>query len=262
MKLYSIKKFSELSKLPVRTLHYYDEIGLLKPEYKSKSNGYRYYSESQILLINSILHYRELGFKLKEIRELVYSNTYSNNRSLLSFKLEELTSEIEYKKMLISKIQNYLNKNEDSIKVNNFKSKNIVYYRSVDVEGEDSIKKRYLKLTELIYEFKLTPIGLTSLINHDDYREYNEKSVDIEVYIPIAENIHIDFVTRKLNSYSAVTCIHRGSYKNIPSSYAKILDWMQEYNYKYMGTTIEEYLIDWTNTRDESDFVTELQIII
>ena len=67
--MYLIKKVSELSGVSVRTLHHYDEIGLLSPP--KKENGYRYYSEEDISFLQMILFYKYLGFPLKKIKELL-----------------------------------------------------------------------------------------------------------------------------------------------------------------------------------------------
>ena len=66
-----IKKFSALTGVSVRTLHYYDEIGLLKPEYVDEQNGYRYYGEQSLQRICEILFYRELDFSLKSISDIL-----------------------------------------------------------------------------------------------------------------------------------------------------------------------------------------------
>jgi DNA-binding transcriptional MerR regulator len=62
-----IKEFAEISGISVRTLHYYDEIGLLKPADIDSQTGYRYYDESSLLRMQEILFYRELDFSLKSI---------------------------------------------------------------------------------------------------------------------------------------------------------------------------------------------------
>lgn len=67
--MYLIKKVSEISGVSVRTLHHYDEIGLLSP--RKNENGYRYYSEDDMSLLQMILFYKYLGFTLKQIKELL-----------------------------------------------------------------------------------------------------------------------------------------------------------------------------------------------
>ena len=63
-------KVAALSGVSVRTLHFYDESGLLKPAYVG-ANGYRFYEEPQLLTLQQILFYRELGFELKRINEIL-----------------------------------------------------------------------------------------------------------------------------------------------------------------------------------------------
>ncbi|NUQ21980.1 MAG: cupin domain-containing protein [Gemmatimonadaceae bacterium] len=67
---YTVKQVAEMSGVSVRTLHFYDETGLLEPAYTG-ANGYRYYEEPQLLSLQQILFFRELGFELREIRALL-----------------------------------------------------------------------------------------------------------------------------------------------------------------------------------------------
>lgn len=67
--MYFIKQVSELSGVSVRTLHHYDNIGLLSPQ--KDESGYRYYSEEDLSYLQTILYYKYLGFSLKEIQSLL-----------------------------------------------------------------------------------------------------------------------------------------------------------------------------------------------
>jgi DNA-binding transcriptional MerR regulator len=85
---YTVKKLSDLSGVTVRTLHFYEEIGLLKPAYHG-SNGYRYYEEKELLQLQQILFFKELGFSLKQIQKVLgrddfdeLSALYSHRKSL------------------------------------------------------------------------------------------------------------------------------------------------------------------------------------
>src|SRR3954471_17392502 len=64
---YTVKQVAGMSGVSVRTLHFYDETGLLRPAYHG-ANGYRFYEEPQLLTLQQILFYRELGLGLKQIR--------------------------------------------------------------------------------------------------------------------------------------------------------------------------------------------------
>ena len=77
-----IKEFAKLTGVSVRTLHYYDEIGLLKPCAVDEQNGYRFYDESSLLRMQEILFYRELDFPLKDIRAILSSPAYDKQTAL------------------------------------------------------------------------------------------------------------------------------------------------------------------------------------
>lgn len=67
---YTVKQVAAMSGVSVRALHFYDETGVLKPAYHG-ANGYRFYEEPQLLTLQQILFYRELGFELKQIKEIL-----------------------------------------------------------------------------------------------------------------------------------------------------------------------------------------------
>ncbi len=67
---YTVKQVATMSGVSVRTLRFYDETGLLKPAFHG-TNGYRFYEESQLLTLQQILFYRELGFELKQIKRIL-----------------------------------------------------------------------------------------------------------------------------------------------------------------------------------------------
>lgn len=80
-KQFTVKEVAEISNVSVRTLHFYDEIGLLKPAFVGENN-YRYYEEEQLLLLQQILFYRELGFPLAEIQRVMESPDFNKIQAL------------------------------------------------------------------------------------------------------------------------------------------------------------------------------------
>ena len=88
----SVKEFAELTGVSVRTLHYYDEINLLKPSEVDVNNGYRFYGKAALERMQEILFYRELDFPLKSICEILSSPDYDKQKALA-----------EQKKLLILK---------------------------------------------------------------------------------------------------------------------------------------------------------------
>ncbi len=80
---YTIKQVAAMSGVSMRTLHFYDEAGLLKPAYLG-ANGYRFYEELQLLTIQQVLFYRELGFELKEIKRILGRADFEQVAALVS----------------------------------------------------------------------------------------------------------------------------------------------------------------------------------
>lgn len=81
-----IKEFARITGVSVRTLHYYDQIGLLKPARVDRGTGYRYYDQASLLRMQQILFYRELDFPLKDICRILASPDYDGQQALMAQK--------------------------------------------------------------------------------------------------------------------------------------------------------------------------------
>lgn len=99
---YTVAKLAKISGVSVRTLHWYDEVGLLKPAYQG-ANGYRYYEEEQLLMLQQILFYRELGLELKQIERLLRRSDFDKVAALHSHR-KVLQRNVERTKELIKTI--------------------------------------------------------------------------------------------------------------------------------------------------------------
>ncbi len=80
---YTVRQVAGFAKISVRALHFYDEIGLLRPAYTG-ANGYRYYGSEELRRLQDILFYREFGFALDEIRRLLDSPGFDRPATLRS----------------------------------------------------------------------------------------------------------------------------------------------------------------------------------
>ena len=99
---YTVKDLARLSEVSIRTLHYYDEIGLLKPICYGQ-NGYRYYGEPELLRLQQILFFRELGFELKKILKVLDRADFDKIIALQSHK-KVLEKNLERTRNLITTI--------------------------------------------------------------------------------------------------------------------------------------------------------------
>ncbi len=98
MQHYSVKKLAKLSGVSVRTLHHYDAIGLLKPLVRTEAR-YRLYGDAELLRLQQILLYRELGFTLKEIMKILDAEDYDLVKALKSHR-QSIDAEIFRMKIL------------------------------------------------------------------------------------------------------------------------------------------------------------------
>lgn len=92
---YTVQQLANLAGVTTRTLHHYDEIGLLSPARKS-SNGYRQYGEAELLKLQQIMFFRELEFPLKEIETILKNPKFdiaaalSDHRKLIEIKKKRM----------------------------------------------------------------------------------------------------------------------------------------------------------------------------
>ncbi len=90
-----IGDFSRLSRVSIKTLRYYDEMGLFKPVDVDRLTGYRYYSASQLPRLNRILALRDLGLSLEQIARVLDEGVSSEQlRGMLRLKRAELQQHI------------------------------------------------------------------------------------------------------------------------------------------------------------------------
>src|SRR5262245_3543335 len=107
--MFRIGDFSKLSQVSIKTLRFYDEIGLLKPTYVDSFTGYRYYTASLLSRLNRILILKELGFSLEEIAPMLEGDLpVMQVREALQVKREELERRIDEERQRLGRIDAWL----------------------------------------------------------------------------------------------------------------------------------------------------------
>ena len=102
----TVKEISDLTGISVRTLHYYDEIGLLKPTEKSDA-GYRLYDDKALATLQQILFFREFDISLKEIKAVLDNPALERNQ-ILQVQRKMLVTKKERMERLIASIDDIL----------------------------------------------------------------------------------------------------------------------------------------------------------
>ena len=103
---HTVKQVAKLSGVSVRTLHHYDEVGLLKPACVG-ANGYRYYGREELLRLQQILFHRELGFSLEEIARVLDAKDFDRVAALKAHRLK-LEAETRRYRQLVRTIDHTL----------------------------------------------------------------------------------------------------------------------------------------------------------
>lgn len=112
-----IKELADLVGISIRTLHYYDEIGLLSPK-KSIDSGYRIYSNDDLETLQQILFFRELDFPLKEIKQIINSSSFDKQKALIKHK-QMLNNKRKQIDILISTIDKSIKHMKGEIEMTN-----------------------------------------------------------------------------------------------------------------------------------------------
>ena len=172
--MYSTGKLSEISGVSSRTLRYYDEIGLLKPSFINES-GYRYYDDKEVALLQQILFYKERGFDLHTIKEIIYRKDFD-----LSSALEEHLVSLEEEK---KKIDSMINSVKLSIK--SLKGE----YNMSDKEKFEVFKKNLIDKNERTYGKEIREKYGDDSIDESNRKMLNMNEEDYKMFKELEENI-------------------------------------------------------------------------
>lgn len=96
---HTVRQVAKLSGVSVRTLHHYDEVGLLKPA-SVGANGYRYYGREELLRLQQILFHRELGFSLEEIGRVLDAQGFNRLAALRAQRTKLAANVVRYRKLI------------------------------------------------------------------------------------------------------------------------------------------------------------------
>ena len=83
--MYRIGEFSKMTKTTIKTLRYYDSVGLLKPEYVDDFTGYRFYTTNQLVELHKIQSFRQIGLSIDEIKAILMGNSFQYIYVLIKF---------------------------------------------------------------------------------------------------------------------------------------------------------------------------------
>jgi MerR family transcriptional regulator, thiopeptide resistance regulator len=155
MTVYTVKKLAELAGISVRTLHYYDQAGILKPEFRT-ANGYRHYGEEAAVKLQQIMFFRELDFSLEEIKQIMSRPDFNVLEALEQHRVLLQKRGVRIRELLATvdrTIEKMKGKKEMPIKdyYKGFSDEQIEKYRREVKErwGEDALKKSEARVMKM-----------------------------------------------------------------------------------------------------------------
>jgi DNA-binding transcriptional MerR regulator len=139
--VYTVKQLSDLAGVSVRTLHYYDEIGLLKPSSVGE-NSYRYYEEGALLRLQQILFFREMDLGLLQIKEILDSPNFDLVEALHTHR-HALQAKIDRMQSLINTVDSTIMHLVGEVTMSKKKKMFQGFTAEKEKEYEEEAKRRY-----------------------------------------------------------------------------------------------------------------------
>ena len=261
-----IGEFSKLSRISIRMLRYYDEMGLLVPETIDSFTDYRYYSEAQLFTAGRITALRDMGFKLCDTAELLkhWEDRETLEQHLLARREEtRLQAEEAARRLrLLDTALERLRKDEPvkyDVTVKTIPERQVASVRQIIpcYEREGELWSILMKETAGMHMQDGDPC-LCSATFHDG--EYRESNVDVEVQKTVRGNYpdteHVKFKT--MPAVQVVSTVCRGSYDQMGEATAAVVSWVESSGCAFDGPSFFIYHVSPHETNDPEKFVTEL----
>jgi len=263
-----IGEFSKLCRVTVKALRYYDELGLLKPDYIDDENGYRYYKPDKLRKVSEIVRFKDMGFSLEQISHLILDNPGPDEvYKMLAGKKSEIKGIINSEENKIKSINSLMNELKGEKKMNEVKIKTLP---NVTVASMRIKIDKYDDLYTLVPQMgkKMEAHGVVCRepfycfnIYHDG--EYRERDIDVEVCEAVVEGKKDeDGITYKeIDGVESAACFfHKGPYSTLGKSYAELFKWIEENGYRAIDKPRESYIDGCWNKNDPEEWLTEIQI--
>lgn len=268
--MYYIGKVEKMCNISKKTLRYYDRLGVLSPDAVSNENGYRYYSKDNLLSIPVIKYYKQSGFKLEEIKSLLYESKCTAILENFRKKIEELEKverDLKLKKKSI-RDWHFLVKEAKTVIDNNICDVSVKYIdKSEMLFLDQDFNYNYMdSIINIEFTNYIESIGnaITGpvIIQFPSYKDKMEGKCR---RIRIIQKGLISCETERIVEFGGgliATCYHIGSHENINETYKKIVEWIKVNNYHCEGQCYERYVVDYWTSNDDKNFVTEVMIKI
>lgn len=280
--MFKIGEFSRLSRVSVRMLRHYDQLGLLTPSQTDSFTGYRYYTADQLPRLNRILALRDLGFSLEQILGMLDENLSTDQMlGMLKVKRAQVEEQLHLEKQRLDRLEVRIRQMSGApgraaydVILRNIESELVATYREVAAD-DDRIQQMFDSVEVYVSQFEQARADKPPLTIYYD-EEYRDKEMDAEVAVPLRYAIpENDLIrVRQLPRLSNVACVvHVGDYGMIDQAYNALLAWIEDHHFQMTGPIREVYIrygadgldFDLPSTYlapNANEYVTELQLSV
>ena len=261
-----IGDFSSLAQISIKTLRYYDQIGLLTPARVDDATGYRYYAAAQLSQLHRIAALKDFGFSLEQIQRILHDGiSVEEMKGMLRLRQAEqersLEEEHERLRRLTSRIRLIEQENSMSydVIIKSTAPQWIASVREV-IPAYNQVGALYPKvMAGLGPEMAACQMGVA--LWHDP--EYRESNVDAEAgfYFKDAPHAANGVQVHQLPASTVASTVHHGAYRDLQGAYDSLLRWVAGSGYQVTGPIRELYLhCTQPVTQDNESYVTEIQV--
>ncbi|MBP2651793.1 MAG: bmrR [Firmicutes bacterium] len=264
---FTIGETSKLLNVPIKTLRYYDEIGLLKPIEVDKFSKYRYYSTEQFEQLDMINYLKSLGISLKDIKTHIETRDLKHFLQLLKQEREVTLNKIAELMVVSHRFANRVKEIEEALTVQSI-GKVIIKHNSVRTilslsEKIGSVAELELSVRKLETMTRIPlfigKVGFTISVENLKNRKFNEYN---SVYFLMEENVDNIEATQQLTAGEYACIYYRGSHGESREYLEILMDYISENQYSVIGDALERTIIDEFISNDKNSHLTEIQIPI
>ncbi len=265
--LFPIGEVSKLFRISVSSLRHYERIGLLTPAYISPDSGYRYYGAEQFEVLNTIRYLRALDMPLSEIEDFLKNRDIDRIEEKLRQQKQAVLKKQQELRRIEQKIDHRLNwlTDAEATPLNTVSRIRLPACRIVwmdeplKIDGSADMEAPIRRLDQSDAEAVvfLGKVGLG--ISAEHLQKAETARYDGIFLILDREDIYTG-ETRELPEILCVRLRFRGSHKEAPAHYQKLLGYIDKHKMQIAGFSREITLIDYGVTNDTEKFVTEICI--
>jgi DNA-binding transcriptional MerR regulator/predicted transcriptional regulator YdeE len=271
---FKIGEFSTLARVPVPTLRYYDQVGLLQPLDVDRFTSYRYYSASQLPRLHRILALKGLGFSLEQVATVLAEGlTPEQMRGMFRLRHAQISQQLVEVQSQLVEVEARLQQIEQEDKLSTYD----VIVKRVEAQLVASVRAILPKYSAVgalfgeVYE-ALGPFagealgpnpgeaGQTMVLWYD--AEFKERDVDgaaafvLRCHVPDRGRMQV----HELPAALVAATVHHGSYNTIGEAHEAVITWIDANGYRIVGPDREIYLHNTMPIRlDDPSYVTEIQ---